>query len=417
MNLIKTAFLFPGLLLLNQSAFAQLYIDGGKTRHRFAQMHLGLELKTFPFQGQNQSQTTNGQWIDSNFSGPTEAKIIMGGTHFWGHADFYISFPIVRAGNDQFSTGVETAARIYPWLIRKNKIRPFAGFGHLPMRFKQADGAKAVRQKLFISAGFSLQKGNHIFDLNASYITRPSLDYYYARNHIAKTQMSPVSIGIGYRYLFDTTVSAEENWQSGRTKTITDTLASRKRLNGFTISVGPSVAFHLNRSDRMQNEFAYLDRPGSSGVFVDAGVGYYWHKPDLQVNLAYRSTKAGQSAYDYSQSLRRSSLALESYVFFADYHGFAPFAGLAAGYEWLNVSEKSNGEEVNSGQFRGIKPGLVFGWDIRPNRIQSFYLRTNLRWFPNLKVNMADGGQVNLDQLEVNFIQLVVFPGRMFPQF
>lgn len=414
MKSTKTSMLLLALFILTQSVFAQLYVDGGKTRHRFAQMHVGLDVKTFPFQGQSQSQDANGQWTESSFTGPSEAKILMGGTHFWGHADFYIGFPVLRMGNNQFSTGVETAARIYPWVIRKNKIRPFVGFGHLPMRFKQDDGANAVRQKLYLTAGFSYQKGNHLIDLNAGYITRPSLEYYYSTNYKATTQLPSAWIGLGYRYLFDTTVSAEDNWQSGKTKVITDTLASRKRLNGFTVSAGPSVGFHLNRSDRMKTEFAYLDRPGTSGVFADVGFGYYWHKPDLQVNLAYRSTKSGQTAYDYNQSLRRRSLALETYAFFADYHGFAPFAGLAAGYEWLNVTEKSAGTEIASGQFKGIKPGLVFGWDIRPNRIQSFYLRTNLRWFPNLRVNMPDGGQVNLDQLEVNFIQLVIFPGRMF---
>ncbi len=414
MNCFKSTLLLLVLLAYKQSIQAQVYVDGAKTRHRFAQMHVGLELKTFPFQGQNQSQTAHGQWAESNFTGPSEAKILMGGTHFWGHADFYIAFLVLRMGNNQFSCGVETAARIYPWAIRKNKIRPFAGFGHMPIRFKQDEGANAVRQKLYLTAGLSFQKGNHLFDLNTGYMTRPSLEYFYSTNYKAATQLPSVWAGISYRYLFDTTISAEDNWQSGRTKIVTDTLAARNQLNGFTIAIGPSVAFHLNRSDRMKNEFAYLDRPGTSQVFADMGLGYYWHKPDLQVNLAYRSTRFGQKAFDYSQSLRRRSLGLESYIFFADYHGFAPFAGVAAGYEWLNVSEKSNGKEVAAAQYRGIKPGLVFGWDIRPNRIQSFYLRTNLRWFPNLKVNMPDGGQVNLDQLEVNFIQLVVFPGRMF---
>lgn len=405
---------FISLLVNPQSAWTQLYTEGGKTRHRFAQMHLGLDFKSFPVQGKNHIQLPNGQWSESDFSGPSEVKILMGGTHFWGHADFYIGFPIVRFGNNPFTTGIETAARIYPWAIRKNKIRPFAGFGHLPIRFQQEDGARAVRQRLSFNAGISYQTGNHLLDLNAGYMTRPKLDYFYSTNFNATTQLPPFWAGISYRYLFDTTISAEENWQSGRTKIITDTLAARKRLNGWTISIGPSVAFYLNRSERMKNDFAFLDRPGTSSVLADIGVGYYWHKPDLQMNLAYRKTKGGQSAFDYSQSLKRRSLAIESYIFFADYHGFAPFAGLAAGYEWLNVLEENNGTEVASGQFRGIKPGLVFGWDIRPNRIQSFYLRTNLRWFPNLRVNMPDGGKVNLDQLEVNFIQLVVFPGRLF---
>jgi len=58
--------------------------------------------------------------------------------------------------------------------------------------------------------------------------------------------------------------------------------------------------------------------------------------------------------------------------------------------------------------------GITFGWDIRPNRAQYFLLRTNLRWYPKLELSVVEGQAVSLNALEFNFIQLVVFPGRMF---
>jgi hypothetical protein len=61
-----------------------------------------------------------------------------------------------------------------------------------------------------------------------------------------------------------------------------------------------------------------------------------------------------------------------------------------------------------------IRAGIVFGWDIRPNRIQSILLRTNLRWTPGLGISVANKGTMFLDQLEFNFIQVVIFPGRIF---
>jgi hypothetical protein len=104
---------------------------------------------------------------------------------------------------------------------------------------------------------------------------------------------------------------------------------------------------------------------------------------------------------------------LESFKFLIDYHGFALFAGLNLSYEQFSVHEKEY-QNLSTGTFDGIKPGITFGWDIRPNRLQTWYLRTNLRYFPNLFVTMPGGGSVHFEQLEFNFIQLVVFPGRMF---
>lgn|GEM_PF-3041299 len=56
--------------------------------------------------------------------------------------------------------------------------------------------------------------------------------------------------------------------------------------------------------------------------------------------------------------------------------------------------------------------GLSAGWDIRPDRLQRWYLRTSLRYFPGMKLKLPDGSSQRVDQLEVNFIQLVVLPGR-----
>ncbi|MEM6262948.1 MAG: hypothetical protein AAGI38_10605 [Bacteroidota bacterium] len=60
-----------------------------------------------------------------------------------------------------------------------------------------------------------------------------------------------------------------------------------------------------------------------------------------------------------------------------------------------------------------IHYGLTFGWDIRPNRLQSWILRTNLRWFPNLDLEVADGQVISFDNIEFNFIQLIVYLDRM----
>jgi len=70
-----------------------------------------------------------------------------------------------------------------------------------------------------------------------------------------------------------------------------------------------------------------------------------------------------------------------------------------------------DGEEVYQAQSQQWTPGITFGWDIRPNQLQGFILRTNLRYTPT--DNIGEEGGVSFSQLEFNFIQLVVYPGRI----
>jgi hypothetical protein len=173
-----------------------------------------------------------------------------------------------------------------------------------------------------------------------------------------------------------------------------------------------SSSLLLKKSAHNEAVAPYIDNHKISNVFPDFGVGYYLHKPDIHFNLAYRSISGSLDAYNFHQRFNRKALTLEGYKLFADYHGFVPFAGASINYERLSVHEDTSGIKTIT-KHEGIQPGIVVGWDIRPDRLQSWYLRTNVRWFPNMNINMYSGKTVSLDQLEINFIQLVVFPGRI----
>src|SRR5690606_10606756 len=130
---------------------------------------------------------------------------------------------------------------------------------------------------------------------------------------------------------------------SGKTKERTNILAQRGKLNGFTLSAGFSTATVLNSSPHDEAAAPFLGDYKIAGIFGDFGIGYYLHRPDIQINLAYRSIHGHLSAYDFSQNYHRRALTLEAYKFFADYHGFAPFVGPALSYETLTVNEKDVG--------------------------------------------------------------------------
>jgi hypothetical protein len=399
--------------IFNQ-AQAQPYIEGGQTRHRFAQLNLGVDQRYF---GGSSTQTiffnAHGNWEKTSLPNIHETRLIIGGTHFWGHSDFYIAVPIISTGNAGFKTSVETGCKIFPWKIKNKKIRPYIGASWMPSSFKQGDGTQLSRSKYPITGGLVYNIKQHLIELGAGYIPQHSFNYFVSKTNQQSIGTHPYWISLSYKLMIETTLSAEKDWQSGRTKKLTDTLAVLRRLNGFSIAVGPSSSFYTKKSSYNAAVAPFADNHHFADVFPEFGIGYYWHKPDLQLNVAYRTVKSELNAFDFNQQLKRKALTFEAYKFLFDYHGFVPFVGASASYEWLKVNEKYNSNHLNL-LSHGLHPGITFGWDIRPNRIQAMYLRTNLRYFPNLNVNMPMDKKIAFDQIEFNFIQLVIFPERLF---
>lgn len=399
-------------IFLLPSSDAQPYITGGKTRHRFAQLNLGFDTKIFPASGSESAFISPNGLDKFKLRDQARMRMIIGGTHFWGHADFYVAIPTVSLRSGEFFTSTETGARYFPWRITHNKIRPYLSIAQLPMVFRQGEGTSMLRFRYPLGVGFVWNHGVHMLEFNAGYIFNNNLDYFISPDMRIRVKTPPVFLSLGYKILLETTAIGERNWINGKTQRYTDTLASKGRLNNFSIAAGPSSSFFLKSSSHNRDALPFLDDHKAVKIFADLGLGYYLHKPDLHFNLAFRMYKSLLSAYGYSQTARRRAITLEAYKFFADYHGFCPFIGTALSYETLSVSDKNPQGIISVSSYEGFKPGITIGWDIRPNRILSWYLRTNIRYFPNMGVKMDDGKTVRFDQLEVNFIQLVIYPGR-----
>lgn len=392
-------------------SISQPYAGDKHTRHRFAQLNVGIDARTLPG-GSSYSHLPNATGLArrSPLGTVTETRLIIGGTHFWGHADFFIAIPIYATGNGT-RTGPETGARIYPWPIAHNHIRPYGAISVVPVSYSQGDGPLSVKMRTPVGAGFTYCSGRHLIDMGVSWYYRNNIRYYISPMSEANVQQQQMAISIGYKWMLETTASAEKNWENGITKAITDTLARRKRLNGLTMAAGPSAAFYT-RSSSHNSSMPYLGQHKTARIYADIGVGYYWHRPDIQANIAWRRYGSEIAAYGTTQNTTRRSVALECYKFLGDYHGFVPFAGPALSHEKLVVNESTAAGDTRQ-QAQKICPGFTFGWDIRPDRLQVFYLRTNIRYFPRLAVPMSSKGEVAMDALEVNFIQLVIFPGRL----
>jgi outer membrane protein W len=404
---------FAFITTLVASGFSQVYNPSwGKKRHRFAQLELGVSQTITPNAGKTQVIASDGSIKDVQLGTANTTAFYIGGTHFWGHADFAVSIPLYKNGNGM-KYGAELLAKYYPICIETNKLRPYVGVSMAPFGYSQNDGGSVSKTYFPLLAGLNYSSRKHQFELGMTYNYNRNFDYFISRTALGKAELPTLMFNATYKYTLETTVGAERNWINGKTKTTTDALAKARKLNAFSVAVGPSSAFSIAESPYVKENTPFLGKHSFS-VFLDLGVGYYFYKHDMHVNLAYRANSAKLSAYGLTNTLKRKALTFEAYKFLGDYHGFLPFIGPNISYENLTVNVQDGVKTPVSGSFKGIKAGITFGWDIRPDDLQGWILRTNLRWHPNLNVDMPDGKKMKFDQLEFNFIQLVLYPERLW---
>ena len=92
-----------------------------------------------------------------------------------------------------------------------------------------------------------------------------------------------------------------------------------------------------------------------------------------------------------------------------------PFIGPSISYDrWATADFEGNDQVDETVRSKMISPGIIIGWDISTSPLETWTLRTNLRYFPFQKITDAEGNRVNVDQFEFNFIELVVYPQRFF---
>ncbi len=411
------------LLCLGGNLHAQLYVEK-QTRHRFAQLNFGLDYQVSNggkavFMEGNTARTQ----VLSRVGTP---RILLGGTHFWGHADFQIAFPVTSPKSvfeDRSVSalaGVETAFKYYPWRIEHKRLRPYVGVGLVSFYYEQEEGSDRFREgpgkdvvRLPLKAGLNFNHGPHLLEAGLTWNYADRMSYAISQTRFADVELPSTYFSLSYRYLIDTTVGAEEDWESGRTKKVTEVLAKKGKLSGPFLAVGPSSAWWNGKSSFNETARPWIEGYSTS-IMMDYALGYYFHRADLNVNLSYRNMQAGETAYGSTQSLQRRSLGLEVTKMLGDYHGFVPFVGPIFSRESLRFTDDTSRQVIRDPRREKWAAGITFGWDIRPNRAQYFLLRTNLRWYPKLELSVVEGQAVSLNALEFNFIQLVVFPGRMF---
>ncbi len=412
------------LFIITAKLGAQPYnVEKGNTRHRFAQSVFGLELATLP--GGESAILNSDGIVPYNLEPQIWPRLHIGGLHFWGHAEFYFNIafskPFATDFRDMryFAYQMEIfGTKIYPWRIEKNKLRPYAGFSPSLVAFRQSVGkvnTGPLYSHTFISllGGLSYYKKGWQIEAGFSYSTgEKRFAYYLDKNTTFASRLSPYTFWFGIRKVLETTIAMEKPYRNGLTEKRYARLKELKKQNSFFVGVGPSSAFLTAKSDYLVSERPYLGKKSLGSIFPEAVAGYHFAKIRTHVLAVFRMNSSKWTAYGTKAKAQRIAAGFEAHAQLFDYHGFVPYVGISGGYEKLSYDEWENGVKQISADKEKLAAGIVFGWDIVPDKLQPFILRTNLRYFHDLGIDMDNGKKISLDQLEFNFIQFVYYPTR-----
>lgn len=391
------------LFLICLNSLASTTLSGQKHRFNFAQSYLGLQSDVLPAFTANQP---------AYFA----QRLILGGTHFWYRADFYISFPLFVASatpdNQHFSEGVITGARYLPFGPGKKWPLPFAGVQWMTPSVQLTDGPEMQRNRLGLEFGLSsVVMKKQTLELRVQHMVGSSWDYPVSRTEILPVEVPAWNFSVAFKRYIDVTAgNATPNGQQflNRARKVFE---NERVMSAWSLAIGLSSNIPLSNYD-FALEAEYFPPVPRAALLPDIALSYYWQKPDFGISFSWRPVSFNQAAYGHEWKMTEHRIAAECQKFLFDYHGFVPFVGLSLGAVHQNFSERDH-EYLIHRQI-GWRPAaaLVLGWDIRPTDVEWFILRTNLRYLPPIGRIRGDR-LLNAHHLEVNFIQFVLYPQRL----
>jgi hypothetical protein len=413
-SLALLAFLFFYTLLAAQQPDSIYTYRALNRSLAFAQLTYGGDLLVL----------SGGESGDGTFGPTVMPRATIGGLHFWGHADFYVTFPLgIRlqqkpafATRLEYRESVETGFKIYPWALRPGTVRPFVGMSFQPFSFGYArrgvdTGEGFARSERWISPvqmGLTYTSKRWLFLVGARYNWRQPRDYAVTPTEWQPVRVRAWNFNVGLIRYIDTDRGMGRPRTVGRLNDLHRLLEAAGKLSDWYMGIGPSTALQMSRSSFLTQKYPYLAADQLNSFLVpDATVGYYFQKPDINVGLTTRVMGFRTRAFEADLRMLRATLGVEGYKFLFNYHGFVPFVGPMLSMEYLQLRE--NGTRTAS----RLRPaaGIVFGWDIRVTQTGSSLLRTNLRYTPGLHLDV-DGQRLEFNHLEFNFIQMVRYIGR-----
>lgn len=317
------------------NVFGQEYIVEGKNRLNFAKTYFELGGQFSPsFTGKN----SKGNAFSNSSS--IVPYLNIGGLHFWGHAEFYISIPLAQLNtrkndstNFQLYQSASTGARFLPWAYRENKLRPYIGASWAIANFKQSvkpDENQPIltKNKLLFDAGLLYGKGNFITRLGANFYPSNTWEYPVAQNNFQRIKTPSWGAYFGLIYAFESTRSKNmeaENARLNKFPKVSKPTMNALKKGDYFIGIGPSSSFMLSKSDYNETHFPYFSKKPVSNTFFDIAIGYQFNKEGIVTTLSFRNPKFTNEAFGTTQTIKNNSFVLEAYKFLTDYSGFTPY--------------------------------------------------------------------------------------------
>jgi len=401
------------------NAYGQDSIVDAKKRYTFAQSTFGYDIEYIPKTGSSYFKNANNTLEKTKFGNIISPTFSITGLHFWGHAEFFTGFTFKTinlnssANKIEYNRSSATGAKIFPWSVNKHTLVPYLGFSVSSFSFKQDQGVELNRIEYPLLFGLTYRFKKGMLEIGGNYHPKAEYSYYISRNEKNVISVPQITFSIDYKYFFDLTLSSLKRIENGELKQEFDLLKSKKSLSSFYIALGPAYSFFTQNSSYNTANRPYLDNYNISNLYPDMGLGYYNYKLDACLNLSWRNFKTSLSAYNVSQHVHRNSIAIEFYKFIGDYHGFVPFVGGIISNENFEVTENDASSKTLNEKFSFFTGGLIIGWDIRSTRTDWWGVRTNIRYFPGLNLTLNNGYNINMNQIELNFLQLILYPNRI----
>lgn len=143
--------------------------------------------------------TTEGALRPTDLDSYWQSRLVVGATHFWGHADFYVAFPLpMRYGQttpaplqkQSFTQGVETGLRVYPWALEPGRVRPYAGVSFKGVNYahmgpSSEPGFPTAMWTVFpLHAGLTYASSKFLLQAGSQYVANPARTYYLSRTQV-----------------------------------------------------------------------------------------------------------------------------------------------------------------------------------------------------------------------------------------
>ena len=116
-------------------------------RHAFAKAYFGTGAYYMPTLNPGTVLGVDGNLQSFEKAAFMTPAINIGATHFWGHADFYVSITTADISlgentiENKYSLGTFTGLRLYPFPTGVGKVRPYVGYAFSPYRYKQVNAS------------------------------------------------------------------------------------------------------------------------------------------------------------------------------------------------------------------------------------------------------------------------------------